>query len=78
MANFRLHQAEFGRVSLIRRLAQISFQRGEQGGFIPFQSGGKNFGVASHPNSSLRVTPVWKKGAMALDGWRSKTHQSAW
>ena len=37
MANFRLHQAKFGRVGLVRGFAQVGLQRGEQGRLVFLQ-----------------------------------------
>ena len=41
VSDFCLHEPEFGRETLQRRLAEVGVQRGEQAGFVSLQRGGE-------------------------------------
>ena len=64
VSDFRLHQAQFRRVALGRRLAEIGVQRGEQLRLVPLQRGGE-FPELREPEAERTRRARSKQGAMA-------------
>jgi hypothetical protein len=67
MADFRLHQPEFGRAGLRRRFAEIGIERGQQGGFVPRQRAAQGFQVRA-PERQRAGRAGLEERALTLDG----------